>query len=151
MIPDRFSLASNFSEGLAAVAERQELGEMIGFIDATGTYLIPPQFRGADVRFSEGLAAVWQEDGGFGYVDRSGQIVIPYQYYFAAHFSSGLAQVGMQRKAQTWYGFVNREGEVVIDPRFTSAAAFEGGLAWVSTGEESGYINLKGEFVWIDS
>jgi hypothetical protein len=149
-IADRFSLAYSFSEGLAAVAE-DDAGEVLGFIEDSGAYRLSPRFRGADVRFSEGLAAVWQEERGFGYVDHNGQIVIQYQFYFADHFADGLALVGLKLKGETLYGFVNQAGEFTIEPRFTSASGFDGGLAWFSIGQQTGYISVNGETVWIDS
>lgn len=43
--------------------------------------------------FSEGLAPV-KRDGRFGYINTSGEMVIPCIYDFAGHFSAGVARVG---------------------------------------------------------
>ncbi|MDJ0515966.1 MAG: WG repeat-containing protein [Trichodesmium sp. MO_231.B1] len=42
--------------------------------------------------FSEGLAAV-KKDGKWGYIDKTGKIVIPYQFDDAYGFQQGLAKV----------------------------------------------------------
>ena len=44
-------------------------------------------------RFSEGLASIVNEDRHWGYIDRKGEIVIPYQYDFAYPFSEGIATI----------------------------------------------------------
>jgi hypothetical protein len=59
----------------------------------------PAQYDRAE-RFSEGLAVVQQKKQ-FGYIDSTGQIVIPLQFVHADPFSEGLALVyttwGMER------------------------------------------------------
>ncbi len=67
-------------------------------------------------------------DGGEGYMNRDGQIVIPPRFDLAATFSEGLARVyraGDNRKA----GFIDPSGEWVIEPRFRSAKSFSDGRA----------------------
>ena len=102
------------------------------------------------------------ERGLWGYVDRSGKMVIEKQYGFADDFSEGLAGVVVRDK----FGFINRNGEMVIPPRFTprrgpyswsplvATSRFSEGLAPVTTDGEFdkpyksyGYINGKGDFV----
>lgn len=81
-----------------------------GFIDVHGQFVIPPSFTSAQ-GFSEGLAAVYvggeshlerssdgspyisYEKGKWGYIDRTGIMVIPPQFGSAAPFSEGLALV----------------------------------------------------------
>lgn len=76
-----------------------------GFIDATGKFVIPPQFELASW-FSEGLAAV-RLNGKWGFIDASGRFVIPAQFLVDKHgrnansetlafglgFSGGLAEI----------------------------------------------------------
>ena len=61
-------LSQGFSEGLAAVA----IANKWGYIDKTGQFVINPQFYMA-YKFSEGLAMVTPDEGGFGFVDRTGK------------------------------------------------------------------------------
>lgn len=46
-----------------------------GYIDSTGKIIVKPQFVSAE-EFSEGLAAIENEDGKHSYVDESGVVVI---------------------------------------------------------------------------
>jgi len=157
LIPPRFRAARNFSEGLAYV----EGSEFSGFIDLQGKPVIKTDDRTRD--FHEGLAAVLSSERsgsrGWGYIDRSGKLVIQKQYAFADDFSEGLAGVVVGKK----FGFINQKGEMVIPPRFTpregrylwsgivGTSRFSEGLAPVTTerglDKAYGYINRKGDFV----
>lgn len=156
VIPPRFRDARPFSEGLAYVNGT----EFRGFIDLQGKPVIKTDGEARD--FHEGLAAVSSERGLWGYVERSGKMVIEKQYGFADDFSEGLAGVVVRDK----FGFINRNGEMVIPPRFTprrgqyswsplvATSRFSEGLAPVTTDREFakpyksyGYINRRGDFV----
>ena len=66
---------SRFSEGLAPVS----VGGKFGYIDGTGSMVIQPQFAIADP-FSEGLAAVVGDNNLWGFIDKTGAVVVPMQY-----------------------------------------------------------------------
>lgn len=87
-----------------------------GFINIHGQFVIPPSFTAARA-FSEGLAAVYvggesylesfngsqyieHERGKWGYIDRTGAIVIPPQFGSAAPFSEGLALVTLAKDSK---------------------------------------------------
>ena len=153
VIPPRFYTARDFSEGLAYVVSP----EFSGFIDLQGKPVI--KTGGPTRDFHEGLAAVAEKGRGWGYIDRSGKVVIQKQYAFADDFSEGLAGVVVAEK----FGFINRKGGMVISPRFTprqgdyawsgtvATSRFSEGLAPVTTDEglnqKYGYIDQKGDFV----
>ena len=96
-----------------------------------GEWVIPPQFEDARP-FHHGLAAV-QVDGVWGYIDRSGRLVIEPRFFTAGLFLGGLfAQVEEQR-GRPFY--VDREGrfaflahEQASDGLF--AMRTEGSFAW---------------------
>jgi ribosome biogenesis protein Tsr3 len=96
-----------FSEGLARVIDENMKQ---GFIDKTGTAVIPCQWNEAGV-FSEGLLRVLDENKKFGYIDKAGQIVIPCQWNGAGDFSEGLASVEDENGK---CGFIDKTGNVVI-------------------------------------
>src|SRR6185295_19440553 len=75
------------AEGLGRV----KLQDGFGFIDKSGNVLL----RGyKDTKgFSEGLAAVSDENGRWGYIEKTGSVIIPYQFEHAQNFSDGLARV----------------------------------------------------------
>ena len=65
---------------------------------------------------AEPLAAV-RVDGKFGYIDKTGELVIPAKYNRAWKFSEGLGKVLLNNK----FGFVDKDGTVVILPQFDMA------------------------------
>ena len=73
------------------------------------------------------------EAGGFryGYVDRTGAVVIPPRFEAAFGFSEGLAVVAVKETGATKYGYIDKTGAWVIQPQFDSAVFFSEGLAAV--------------------
>ena len=45
-------------------------------------------------------------------------------------------------------GFIDRSGNLVIPPEFSFTGCFRNGLCLVTTEDEIGYINRRGDFVW---
>jgi WG containing repeat len=148
----------SFSEGLATI----ETGGKSGYIDKAGKLVIAAEFVDAD-DFSEGLAPAqvmsemrWcatDENGSrygspksFGYIDKTGKMVIAPQFEYAAPFREGLARVSTCRKA----GFIDKTGKVVIPLQFEEAFSFRGGLARVSNrgSEAFAYIDKTGKVIW---
>jgi len=91
--------------------------------------------------FSGGLLAV-RRNGKWGYVDRSGKVVIAPQFARAGKFSEGLAAASRGGL----YGYIDRAGNVVIDPNFTEARPFSAGMAPVRTSSGWGCIRRDGTF-----
>ena len=114
------------------------------------------------------------KNGKYGYIDRTGKIVITSQFDGAWQFSGGLALVKVGDK----WGYIDRSGKMVIKPQFDAAESFfegspklkiggcidkagrmvinaqfddaEGvtsGLARVSIGDKSNYIDKEGQYV----
>ena len=87
-----YSYIYPFSDGMARFKEGED---RFGFIDRTGNVVISSHNRGygSIVKdFAEGLAAV-REDGKYGYIDKAGDVAIPFIYDSAESFSNGLASV----------------------------------------------------------
>lgn len=81
-----------------------------GYIDSTGTLMIPPLFDEA-FDFREGLGLV-KVRGLWGYVDASGNLVIPPTVDNAQSFSEGLAAV----KSDAFWGLIDQSGTYAIPP-----------------------------------
>jgi hypothetical protein len=155
IIPPIYKYTREFSEGKAAVTPKKINGkanrkDLYAFINKINEIIIPPLFTGADIKFSEGRCAVW--DNGYGYVNETGELVIPCDFYFGQHFSDGLAVI-QQKGRNKNYGFIDKSGAIKIEPVFTLAESFQNGLASVTMGKEYenyryGYISKNGEFVW---
>lgn len=113
----------------------------------------------------------------FGYMDKSGNMVIPFSYDDADDFENGLARVKVDTKfgvintsgafvlqpgysnigrflegkavidKNGTFGYANTEGKIIIEPKFEQAFDFSEGLAGVIVDGKYGYINEKGELV----
>ncbi len=119
--------------------------EQWGYIDASGTLVIPYQFTRC-VDFSDGLAAVFKE-GSWGFINKKGEWVISPRYdddtQCHYRFKDGLALVSIQGK----WGFVDHAGKQVIPLVYTLADEFEEGLAAVRIGDSWGFIDRQGQMV----
>lgn len=70
-IPNIYSDAREFSEGLAAV----KLGSKWGYINTRGKIIIEPRFHQAE-NFEKRRARIQLEDGGgWGYINRKGRLI----------------------------------------------------------------------------
>ena len=134
-------------------------------MDRTDKLVIEPQFEDAE-DFSEGLAPVkihgdettWcpREESGsrkgftmkWGYVDKTGKLVIPAQYESVSPFSEGLAAINNCDEAF----FIDKTGKKVVVGNFKYASSFVGGLSRVDVMTKDGllwgYIDKTGKMVW---
>lgn len=155
IIPPTYEYTREFSEGKAAVTPKKINGkanrkELYAFINKENEIIIPPLFTGADIRFSDGMCAVY--DHGYGYINANGQLVIPCEFYLGQHFAEGLAVVQPDGKGKR-FGYVDKTGAITIKPIFTLAESFKNGLALVTVGKnyeeyKYGYIDKSGNYVW---
>ena len=159
-IAPQFSDASPFSEGLAFVVDVAT--RKIGYIDKSGAIAIAPRFDSGQVpenyrpdstylfradRFSEGLAVVLIGDeatGRYGYVDKTGKLVIEPRFNYASDFSEGLAFVRDEDTRS--YGYIDKAGKMVIS-QIGFGYDFSEGLAEVAVGNKHGYIDRTGTMV----
>jgi hypothetical protein len=161
VIPPRFLQAYSFTDGLAIVVIRHFEKDNLHmhkyvYINRSGKIVIQPRealdsksffvsmsFKELD--FSEGLFPVREDDkSGYGYIDKSGKMVIPPQFKSAGPFSEGLAAVRIKGR----YGYIDRSGKMVIPPQFEHASPFSEGLALInSNGNQCGYIDQSGKLV----
>src|SRR5713226_8035212 len=141
-IEPRFEEAGDFSEGLAWMC----VDGRYGYIDNQGIPVIRPQFALAR-QFTDGLAVVKETGGRWGYIDRTGRIVIeaPPRDREPYRFSEGLAKVFNTLYGK--YGYIDRAGKVVTKLRFDDAGKFSEGLAFVEADRKFGYIDKTGKMV----
>ena len=104
-----------------------------GFVDVLPFSIAQP--------FSNGLALV-KKGGLYGYIDQTGELVIPYQSH-ADIFSDGLAMVMKEDKC----GFINTTGQLVIPYQWDFAFPFEDGYAVVIKDELYGVIDKSGKTI----
>lgn len=87
-----------------------------GYINVNGEVVIPPQFTQYGGNFSEGLAAVRQNNK-YGFIDKSGDFVVAALYDQVSEFHEGIALVKSGEK----YGFINKTGEEIVAPQYDQA------------------------------
>ncbi len=151
----------SFSEGLAAIATHGKAG----YMDKSGNLVIGAMFEDAQ-DFREGLAAVkvpvdliWcpaeatgSRQGStrkYGYIDKTGKMVIAARFEYAGSFSEGLAAVSNCSRT----GFIDKSGNLVIPMQFDEAFAFHHGLAQIREMQNGtfGYVDRTGKMIWAPS
>ena len=149
----------SFSEGLAPVhpvsrwicpdddvEEREKCPDgkgwprdiMWGYIDVSGTMVIPPRFIGAS-EFHNGLAYA-----GGGFIDHHGNAVIPGPFSEATEFVGGVAAVQVDYKG---WGYINKSGGWLTQPTFDRAGPIEEGRGLVKLDGKYGYVDTSGALV----
>ena len=149
VIEPKYKNASDFAEGLSCVQS--------GWIDKTGKLIvkIDSAFY-ASGNFSEGLAMFrslyWTGKEDRGFVDITGKIVLDLtRFDDIKTFSEGLAVVEKKKDEKRKYGFINRTGETLVEPMFDYAWDFSNGLAMIEIKNSFGYVNKKGEIVYMSN
>jgi hypothetical protein len=111
-----FAFARSFQENLALCKDEKSWF----FVDTSmqKVFSMPPETMYTD-SFFEGMAVIAFERQGrvlYGYIDKTGKVVINPQYKQVGHFSEGLA-VAMDNSGK--YGYINKQGIWVISPQYT--------------------------------
>lgn len=93
VIPAKYDVVQDFSNGLAAVGTRDESGIKWGFIDTKGNMVIAQKFSNTPSNFDAcGLALVKDRDFKFVYINKQGEVVSE-KYGSATPFCNGQAIV----------------------------------------------------------
>lgn len=128
-IEPHFQGAGEFHEGLARILlwSKVDCG--------SGTFTSDDAPLGAfDLVEDQGeLPGCFPKGGKFGYIDKTGKVVIAPQFFVARDFAEGLAAVRVEETNDSQYGYIDRAGHLVIAPRFYQAGPFSEGLAAVET------------------
>lgn len=132
---------SEFSEGHLAYKE----GNLYGFIDSTGTKVIPAQFKFCSP-FRSGKAAVMFKSGKMGYINYAKQLLISPRYDTAFDFRDKFAVVGKKDIiSREWkYGVIDQYGNILVPFIYDWITNFSEGKAF---GNKGGVIErnlLKG-------
>jgi hypothetical protein len=60
------------------------------------------------------------KNGKYGFINKSGEVVIKPQFHSARDFSEGLAMICVKRKGHYLWGYIHKTGRIVIDPQFAN-------------------------------
>lgn len=110
IIPARYRTVKTFSEGIAVT---QDLNGHFHLIKANGEHIIDSLKYDDVSKFQEGRSVV-NRGYLFGYLDKSGEIVIEPAYESARAYSNGIAMVQKNGK----FGFINYNNQEVIPTKY---------------------------------
>lgn len=114
-----------------------------GFINSDYQLTIPCKYdKTSGFRYDNELCAV-EINGKCGYIDVSGNEIIPLTYDSAEPFRNDLAIVSKNGK----YGYINKTGSEIIPLMYDSAKPFYNGLAAISKGGKFGFIDKSGKMI----
>lgn len=136
--------ATVFQEGLAWVVSENGAPTAI---DKKGNVKFTLKQAEKTEIFSEGLAAFSVTDSTetkWGFVDKSGKVVINPQFTSVEKFKDGKCAV--ENKDEKW-GYIDSDGKIIINHQFDDANNFVDGKAVVSLDKKAGIINEEGKYI----
>ena len=137
-----------------------------GYIDKNGKIVIAQNF-GFALRFSGNYAIVQDKNSKYGVIDKTGNLVIPFEYEDLSNLSEdfviykkngkyGFIDIKNNKKSQAVFektgkfkegvlavqkrgkwGFINKKGKMIIAPKYLSVSDFNEGLAAFSFSEHT--------------
>ena len=122
-----------FFGGLAGV----EKGSLYGFIDKSGSLVIPCQYTDF-YEFRDGVAAVCK-DNKWGCINQKGETIIPFEYDDARWVGDHLAIVGKDGK----YGAVDYNNKLVLPIEYDDLSSFVNGVSYGIKDEEVYIIKIE--------
>lgn len=121
--------------------------EVKGYMDFSGNMEIDLSGSGFTNLwpFHEGLAAVFSEDDMIGFIDKSGELVIPCMY---EDCSDGFSEDGLcaVQKDGMW-GYIDRDNNVVIPFEYDDAYGADAGVASVIKDGKCGLVDYQNRIV----
>lgn len=118
----------------------------MGFIDSTGTTVIPTIYHNA-FDFKEGLAAV-RENELYGFIDASGKYVLAPQFDYATYFENGITLVYKQRQPY----FIDKTGKVILPTAYRSIEFITPSKAVIATkSKRYGIIDIPANRLLLDT
>lgn len=137
--PHFFEEVGNFKEEMAWAGNRHSRR---GYIDSSGTFVIPPSFQKA-ANFHQGVAIV-QQDNAYGLINTKGDWVLKPKYaaiFPFQHNGIAIAQLAAER-----FVLINLEGQLLTNSRtYKSIEPFKEGLALVKNNSGYGFLNENGQ------
>jgi hypothetical protein len=112
---------------------------LYGFTDIYGKWVISPDYEMVSP-FSEGLCVV-MKNGKYGYINRSGDVVLDFTFKGGFSFAHGMAVVGTDSER---YGVINKEGRWIAEPVYETFGTPWGELLALQKDGKIGFIDSSG-------
>lgn len=140
LIEPMFERATNFYCGVAWVQDRY--GKIWNLINKSGKVLVKDFEASSILPYDRNTGlALMSASSGSGYVNLSGDIVIPPEYQYISWFQNGVARI----KKDDLYGAVDYSGKIIFPITCENVAAFNANLFAVQKEGKWGYVNAMGE------
>ncbi len=127
-----------FSEGRGLVRDRN-----YRFYYITESAKMYDGFYEKASAFKNGIALV-KENGKWGIINQRGLTIIAPKYDKIEDFNDGYAKV----RIHGFNGLSNLKGELIVQPNYEYISYAGNGIFRVEQGDEVGYFNSKGDWVW---
>ena len=145
----KYEGGSDFQDGVAWVSMRgEDLSNQYTLIDRQGK-ILKENFEARGIaRYTDRRALFTTEKRGdirerLGYLNTSGDVVIPPQYDWGTPFSSGMAAVC---KGDRW-GFIDLEGNIRLPLIYEGVRPYSGNLGGVIKNGKLGFVDKHGSLV----
>lgn len=112
----------------------------VGLLDRTGVWQVVPTENIASILPGREELYGAYADQKYGFVNRGGKLIIPFQFENVQKFSEGLAGI---QTGGLW-GYVDSNGTISIAPQFDEVGEFHQGLAIVKKEGKANLINKAG-------
>lgn len=99
---------TNWNSYRSSRAVVQDKKEKYAFLDEKGQLITDFKYELVD-DFYEGVASVTEDRSNWGFINRSGKMVIKPQFRFCSRFENGLAKVQIQNN----WGYIDKAGKIV--------------------------------------
>jgi hypothetical protein len=141
VIDFKYDVADEFINGLARIKK----DGFFGLIDKNDTMVIKNIYKNVGQLYEDLIYFQSSDNNKFGFLDKSGKIIIEATYDAASDFSEGLAAIRVGNS----YGYIDKTNKKVIEPKFAWAGDFIGSLAQVTFSDGyNGYIDKTGKTIW---
>lgn len=151
---ENYEICGGLHDGLAKVKDIKT--ERYGFMNINGHLVIPCRFKETD-DFSEGLCAVYSEDGkNMGFINKQGNIIVPivYEAYdgrvkWAHYFKEGYINVRKKTNNKEYGTLINKKGVPLqnFDWRYNEICRFSENKACFKQNGKWGFLNKNGQVV----
>ena len=149
LVEPKYDGGSDFQDGVAWVSMRgEDLSNQYTLIDRQGK-ILKENFEARGIaRYTDRRALFTTEKRGdirerWGYLNTSGDVVIPPQYDWGTPFSSGMAAVC---KGDRW-GFIDLEGNIRVPLIYEGVRPYSGNLGGVIKNGKLGFVDKQGKMV----
>ncbi|QIU95088.1 WG repeat-containing protein [Bacteroides faecium] len=119
--------------------ERYTIGDKSGYVRRDGKLMIEPKYKVLGDYTDYTIAS--ENGSGFGYLSKTGDVLIPFEYDKTSAFNDGYASVCKQNK---WY-VIDSKNNVTLTTDMDYLGVYSEGLIPAMKGGKAGFISLDGK------